>query len=58
MLKQRIEKELSIVYEDKLLIYDKGGFSDAYDYPLLLRDHGFQIYTYNLSLGIKMNKWC
>jgi len=47
MLKQRIEKELGIAYEDKLLIYDKGGFSEAYDYSLLLRNHGFQIYTYN-----------
>lgn len=47
MLKQRIEKELGIAYEDKLLIYDKSGFSDAYDYPRLLRDRGFQIYTYN-----------
>lgn len=47
MLKQRVLKELGIAYEDKLLIYDKGGFSDAYDYSLLLQDYGFQIYSYS-----------
>ena len=51
MLKQRVKTVLNIEYESKLLVYDKSGFIDAYDYRLLLREHGFRIY--DISIGIE-----
>ena len=50
MLKQRVENVLNMDYENKLLIYDKSGFIDAYDYRILLREHDFQVYDINIGI--------
>lgn len=46
MIKDRVADFLSIKYEKRLLVFDPGGFSDAFDYPGLLASEGFCVVHY------------
>jgi len=46
MIERRIAELLSIKYEKRLLIFDAGGFCDAFDYTGLLVSHGFEVIRY------------